>query len=748
MESEASGPKTDKMMGSLLSSTNWQFPVFVLSVVLSFTFLFVQSHRNSVRKRALEPLVELSQLAQLAEDGKYEEAAEGFGLFPDKYPTSPLVAQAHLRHAYVLAELVESSGEYEARLPSFEASLSAAGAAGVDARALAGAHLEMAKALETRAEPAAGLLHCDKAMELAPPTDTKFRAAVKQETERLMLAYGEEHPDLALAEVGSRMFEETEDEGKSRLELVRGHILRMSGKLEDAEAAYKRVIELYPDGIAAAEAQHWQGRALFDRGLYADAYTHFEKARKLLGQLPPAEEASFLSGESLFRSGNYEEALKAFERCVYDFGDMEVGKMAHIRAGDCYLRSGKPLEASVAYYAALEAAPLEELAESAWFNVHESLDELYETGQKAMAGQEYSTAYELLRPLAAFGDPRDKYIHKSGLALLGLAEATANEAQKKHLYLTSAAVLDGLAQDYPGSDHVPDALWNAAEALYKAGEYAAATGTYRRFAESKWDDPRASEAIYKRGLCYKMLGLHDAAIQAFRVNEVSFPFVIYAYESRYEKGRCYLAKGDAATAQKVLLDILHDPKFSPESSVWRRALFCLGEAYWSDGEAEEAANVLGEALERYPSDPEANRARWMLAESFMSLSLYVEAINELKALVSTMPATAENIPQLTQASLLLGDCYYTLQEYREALESYKDAVRYSGKATEAGWALFQTANCYYNIGEVDSARAAYKRAKLVISSLPEDAFSAAPEGLRKKFWEELLAWAASSASGG
>jgi len=747
MESEGAPPKPGESKGSLFKSTNWQFPVFVLSAVLSIAFLGIQVHRDRQRAKALEPLVELSELARLADEGKYEEAAKGLDLFPLEYPRSSLVPQARLRHAYMLAELVKLDGEYEKRSASFESSLQEAAEGGVDDKSIAQAHLNMAKALGAKGKYAEGLLHNDRAADLAPELDDRFMKEVKDEMASLILGYGEGSPEAALAEVGSRMFREKEDAGKSRLELLRGHILRMSGELEEAERAYQRVIELDPGGGAAAAARHWQGRALFDRGLYADAYTKFAYAYKLLGQVAPAEEALFLAGESLFRSGNYEVALRNFEECVYKFGDLEVGKVAHVRAGDCYLRSGKLQEASAAYYAALEGAPLPELLESEWFDVSESLKELYEVAEKAAAGGEYATAYALLKPLAAFVDPRDRYIHKNGLALLGLAEDAADEAEKRHLYLTAASMLDGLAHKYPGSEHVADALWNAAEALFAAGEYAAATGTYRRFAEAKWDDPRASQAIYKRGLCYMKLGLHDAAIQAFRVNEVSFPFVIYAYESRYEKGRCYLAKGDAVTAQKVFLDILQDPKFSPESSVWRRALFSLGEAYWLNGDQQQTANVLREALERYPADPEANRARWLLARSLMSLSRYVEAIGELKSLISSAPATSENVRQLSEANLLLGDCYYTLQDYQKALESYKGAVRYSGKATEAGWALFQTANCYHNMGQMDSARGAYKRAKLVISSLPEEAFAAAPEGLRKKFWEELLGWAASSASG-
>jgi len=747
MELEARAPKAEELKRSYLTATKWQFPVFVLSIVFSITFLFVQTHRNRLRKEALLPLVELSELVQLAEEGEYEKAAEGLELFVAEYPESSLVPRAYLRHANVLADLVELDGEYELRLAAFESSLSSAAEGGVADRSVGEARLKMARVLGTVGKHAEGLLHCDRAMSVVPEEDEGLRDEIREEIGNLILGYGEVSPEAALAELGGRIFEEAEPERKAELELLRGHILRRDGKPEEAEGAYGRVIELYPDSLPAAEARHWQGRALFDMGRYADAYTKFAYAGKLLGQLSPAEEAAFLAAESLFRTGNYEGALKAFQECVYKFGDMEIGKMAYIRVGECHLRNGELAEAAVAYYAALEGAPLEELAESTWFDVHESLEALYEAAEKAAVGGEYLTAYELLKPLAAFGEPRDKFIHKSGLVLLELARETGNEAEKRHLYLTSASMLDKLARDYRGSDYLADALWNAAEGLFEAGEYAAATGTYQWFAKSKWDDPRASEAIYKQGLCYKKLGLYDAAIQAFRVNEVSFPFVIYAYESRYEKGRSYLTKGDVVTAQKVFLNILQDPKFSPESSVWRRTLFSLGEAYWLNGDWQAAADTLREALERYPSAPDANKGRRFFAKSLMSLSLYVEAITELKTLISTSPATSENIRSLAEANLLVGDCYYALQEYRNALESYREAVRYSGKAVEAGWALFQMANSYYNIGEMDSARAAYKRAKLVISSLPEEAFAAAPQGLRKQFWEELLVWAASSTSG-
>jgi len=575
---EETAPKAERRESFYQRSTNWQLPTFVVSLILAGAFIGFQWHANRVEREALRPSFELAEILRSIDEGHYSEALARLEMFFSLYPHSNLVAEAHLRKADVLARMVEADGDYGARASDFEEALVSAGVAGAPPEATLKQRLDMARALASHQKYPEALKECETGLREVVEAES-LRDEVKEWMLELLVDYGDIAPEAALAEVGKRMFEATTSVETAELELVRGHILRRDGQFEEAEAAYGRVVELLPDSLAAAAAFYWQGMALFGKEEYPDAYAKFVYAGKRLGDVPPVEKASFYAGETLFRMGNYELALREFESCAYRFSGAEIGKAAMLRVGDTSLRLERFGEASAAYYRALEASPPQELAINPWVDVEKSLDELSKVAEKTFAAGDYLTSYNLLKPLSAFGRPREKFLYQSGLALLGMGRKAGDPGEKRNLYLSAASVMEQIGEDYPASEYLADALWNGAEALFEAGEYAAATDTYRRFSEGSWEDPRTSEAIYKRGLCYQRLGLYDAAIEVFGVNEVSFPNVIHAYHSRYEKGCSYMAKGEAIAAEGVFLGIIHDPRFSPGSRVWRDALFSLGEAY-------------------------------------------------------------------------------------------------------------------------------------------------------------------------
>ncbi|MEO5375512.1 MAG: tetratricopeptide repeat protein [Alphaproteobacteria bacterium] len=158
--------------------------------------------------------------------------------------------------------------------------------------------------------------------------------------------------------------------------------LHRGGRLEAAEAAYRRILETVPDepdalqllgaiarargendvaarligqavqlGCDRAEAHYNLGGALLDLGYRAEAVASFQRA---VAVRPNYAEACFLLGTTLDRLGQPARAVEALRRAVAirpDYAD------AHNNLGNCLLRLGRNEEALACYRRCLELKP-------------------------------------------------------------------------------------------------------------------------------------------------------------------------------------------------------------------------------------------------------------------------------------------------------------------------------------------------------------------------------------------------------
>ncbi len=191
----------------------------------------------------------------------------------------------------------------------------------------------------------------------------------------------------------------------------------------------------------------------------------------------------------------------------------------------------------------------------------------------------------------------------------------------------------------------------------------------------------------------------------------------------------------------------------------------LGTLYYDDGEYVKGIETLSEAVERYPDDPRIVEVRFRLADSYrrhaaaideqlLSPGLAPSDRNRLEArrtqdltdardlfhAIVESPGGSTGLPEqlLRLAYLYRGDCSYDLGHYQAAVDFYDQVAGRYPEHHSSMTALIQIVNCYANLGDVNRARTAHRRAIVRLKRLPAEAFDAPDSLLDRGAWERWL----------
>ncbi|MBI1394403.1 MAG: tetratricopeptide repeat protein [Betaproteobacteria bacterium] len=201
----------------------------------------------------------------------------------------------------------------------------------------------------------------------------------KLETDPLRIALGAyQRGDVAAC---LRTLEETRDAWSERPDgwLIRGVATRALGRTDDAEAAYRQAIALFP-----AYAEAWQnlGNLYGASGRHAEAVDAY--ARAASARREPREKAHLLSAlaGSAFSAGRVDVALHALEQAVAE--DATLGAV-HNQHGKVLWELGHTAGAIDAFRRAIECDPQEPLFATNYLLVSQFSEELGESDLASLA---------------------------------------------------------------------------------------------------------------------------------------------------------------------------------------------------------------------------------------------------------------------------------------------------------------------------------------------------------------------------
>jgi tetratricopeptide (TPR) repeat protein len=622
-------------------------------------------------------------------------------------------------------------------------------------------------------------------------------------------------------------------EQKNRGLLEKSHIELAGG---DFEAAKKTFDMLIDEASIKSERLLLQGHLAIEEGdqlraarpedieatelalkKYEEAKSAFrEVARQNYATSNSAREAELMIGFIYQRQDSQNEAaLEQFSRVRRAHYSTNEGLAAGIREAKLLQEMGRDVEAIQQYSQIVSDASSIPFYYNPFAPKDKLESELVEAVSDFIGQEKFEKALVLSSALAPIV-PTDqikklevethttwgeKLLKVPSTARMPEREAT-NRIARSH-FRRAAKLAEELSYLHFTTREYLDDIWLSAENYQRGHDFIHAAQQITRYLDEGAQDNRPL-ALVHLGDAYLSLGKLDKAIKAYLDCMTMFPKHPVVYRARINASRGYLEQNEGAEAEKLLVTNLESEALTPESLEWRDSLFLLGDVLYHEAnrlEAESreigvdreydvdrreglriletskdaflaAAIRMEEAVNRYPTAPQALLAMYQIAQSYrhaakwarkqlptttiettkLNLSRQVqkqlESANfEYDKLLKKLIRRQDQDELTTIEKRLLrntyfakADSYFDMGKYEEAITAYSLVTYRYLESPIALEAFVQMANCYHHMNKPTEAVGVLIQAKIVLSRIPEEEDFRATTRFGRLEWENFLNW--------
>lgn len=380
-------------------------------------------------------------------------------------------------------------------------------------------------------------------------------------------------------------------------------------------------------------------------------------------------------------------------------------------------------------------------------------------------------------------------------------EALARAQQARSEFRAAGQAYRRLAEMRMPTPEYPDDIWNAAENLFRGRDYRGAARAYREMLQQ---EPRRRAPLALIGLAeaHEAEGQATAALAELRRCLSEFAEHPACFRARVVGARILAQSGQWEEARKWLRANLEHAQLTPRSLEWRDSLFALGQLDHDEAAAAaaggrlkraesdsaavqeeadralelahrlygEAARRLAEAVERFPEAPQRAAAQYLLADAYRQCAVWPErqlaaatieatrvalrdevreclrrALTEFTALRQYLAererATPIEAALLRNCYFAIGDAWFDLGDYKQAIDAYSTATNLYQSEPAALEAYVQIATCYRHLRRPIDARAMLEQASFVLqNTIPADAPFERTTRHSRQEWVQLLDW--------
>jgi tetratricopeptide (TPR) repeat protein len=495
---------------------------------------------------------------------------------------------------------------------------------------------------------------------------------------------------------------------------------------------------------AGREAKFLIGICLSEMGDDAGAIKHLAEVSRLSPGTPESLPAEFRMAQLLRRLGRDEDAIEMYCCVLEGIGDPRAFSNPWIKLDD--VRRGS-LEAYEHYFDSSQ----------------------FETGL-ALA-ESLAPLFSRSRVVELKADTRRAW----GRHLLKLAEqvprseSRAAEKDGRRQLRQAGALYSVLARLRIATRAYPEDLWASAECFFEGQNYGAAESALREYLASQ-AQRRRPQVLVCLGQANLAQGRIDEALEQLHKCIEYHPRDPASFRARLVASAAHREKSQLQQAEALLLENLEGDFLTPASAEWRDSLFALGRLLHTEARFEEAIRRLDEAVVRYPDDPQAVDARYLLGDCCRRNAQLAAAKMDTEIVASVRDSLAGNVADLYRSALahfeqareMLGTreeqkgltecesatlraCYFTiahvqfdLGRYDAAIKAYSAAaIRYQD-APEVLEAYVQTARAYQRLDRTDEARSALEQAKLALARMQPITDFTATTNYSREEWSQLL----------
>ncbi len=229
-----------------------------------------------------------------------------------------------------------------------------------------------------------------------------------------------------------------------------------------------------------------------------------------------------------------------------------------------------------------------------------------------------------------------------------------------------------------------------ADGLFGRGLHPMAVREYEVYLAAVTNDPRAAEAGFRLGECYRELGRTQEADQAYARVEREYPASPYRFRSAMRRAEQLEAAGRPADAAAILTAAL---AAQPPPELGAAALFMLGQAWERADLKAEAITAYNRLLKNYTDQPMSGYARLALGLIYAAETGTAERAIALFQAAADAPPT----PRVgAEAWFQLGELHYRGRDYPAAARAYEQlALRHPADARAAESRLQRAWSTFY-----------------------------------------------------
>lgn len=452
-----------------------------------------------------------------------------------------------------------------------------------------------------------------------------------------------------------------------------------------AREYYLKLADMYPRSDWAPKALYARGRLFLEELDFAETSTAFELLRNRYPFSPITRRIGTALGESYFQQGLYREAALALRNAIPSLDDKEQESKAVYLIAESYNYLNKLDDASTWYLRFVNQNKGNENERLA----HYGLGWVYhKQGIYHWSAQSFGKAY--------LGD--DDFSRKA------LYYKAVNEKLSGR-YDLALGTFHKFGEEFNEGFWIEEAYYEWAMVSFEVGDYVTALETLLDLIRSQTRLNNPGDVYTLLGEAYFANNEFSRAIDAFEAAEqITGLDPAIKRQARFQRGWVMFQNQVFDAAQPIFEQV-----YAEDSSgrLAGEALFWSADSWYNMSQYERAITHFELFLRNFPNHEFAGAAQYSLGWSYFRMGNYENAIEPLRKFLEEYKAPPIALfPYDIDTKLRLGDSYYAMRQYREALRYYEQAI---GSNPGGDYALYQVANSYYRADQTFEAVQAFRR---------------------------------------
>ncbi len=478
-------------------------------------------------------------------------------------------------------------------------------------------------------------------------------------------------------------------------------------KYSNAEEYYHRALKLGANKKESARAYYWMAEAAASNGEQQQARSNFLTLADKYPRSEWAPKALYARGRLYLSENKYDSSTVAFELLKERYPNNEMTRRIGTALGESYYQQKRYNEAIEAFKNAMPYLD-GELKSKAVYLIAESYNYLGNFDEASTYYLQYiklnkGTDKERAAHYGLGWVYHKQEIYHWAAEEFGKAAKGSDEIARKALYYK--AVNQKLGSRYADAietfrnfgDRFKKGLW-VEKAYYEWAITAYETGRYPEAIEVLLPLVRSDRELDWKGKVYTLLGEsyfankeYTRALDAFDAAEkVTDVDPAIKRQARFQKAWVQYSNQAYKQAQPIF-ESLHNQ--SPQKKLGKEALFWSADAYYQMEQFGPASTRYAKFIQQYPDHELVGPAHYSLGWSYFKNGKYQQAIEPLVTFLNEYKAPEVALyPYDTDTKLRIGDSYYAIGQYSDAIKYYQKAI---GAEPGGDYAMFQIANSHY-----------------------------------------------------